>query len=124
MICKTPDCNNPITRGSTSGYCKGCASRIAVARSNRICKNPQCRRPIKITNKAGECYRCRIYTRKPANFKKPSPWYKKEIHICFRCKKPFRGRKNQHPTQSFCPGCKSAVDHIAGGSDWVDVGFG
>lgn len=123
MICKNPDCTNPITKASSSGLCKSCAVKISVARSNRVCKNPQCRRPIKISNKLGECYRCRIYKRKPANFNKGSSWHKDQKHICFRCKQPFRGRKNQHPTQSFCPGCKAAVDHIAGGSNWVDMGI-
>jgi len=43
--------------------------------------------------------------------------------ICFRCKKKFRARKNQHPKYSLCPSCKTYKDDFESGSSWIDYRF-
>lgn len=40
--------------------------------------------------------------------------------ICFRCKKKFRARKNQHPKYSICPSCKTYKDNFGLGFSWID----
>jgi len=40
--------------------------------------------------------------------------------VCFRCKKAFRARKNQHPRYSFCPQCKQFRGEFSSGWFWVE----
>jgi len=40
--------------------------------------------------------------------------------ICFRCKKKFRARKDQHPKYSLCPSCKDYKEEFGSGSSWID----
>jgi NAD-dependent SIR2 family protein deacetylase len=42
---------------------------------------------------------------------------------CFRCKKKFPIKKDQHPKFSLCPACKSFKEEFGSGSSWIDHSF-
>jgi hypothetical protein len=42
---------------------------------------------------------------------------------CFRCKKKFSPKANQHPKYSLCPKCKSYREEFGSGLSWIDHGF-
>lgn len=42
---------------------------------------------------------------------------------CFRCKKKFRVKKNQHPKYSLCPSCKTCKDEFGSELSWIDYHF-
>ena len=48
---------------------------------------------------------------------------KTESAICFKCKKPYKAGKNQHPKYSLCPLCKKENEQIISGSRWVGHGI-
>ena len=118
MICKV--CGEPISKGAKKGLCRSCAGRIRVINSGRKCK--KCGKPITKNNSTDECYRCKLYNRTPEKHSKTNTWYKDKRIICYRCKRRFRARKDQHPKYSFCPVCKTEVKYISDSSHWIDKG--
>jgi predicted Zn-ribbon and HTH transcriptional regulator len=43
---------------------------------------------------------------------------------CFRCKKTFQARNDQHKKYSYCPRCKSLKEDFESGSSWIDYRMG
>ena len=44
-----------------------------------------------------------------------------EDAICYRCKRPFRARKDQHPKYSICEPCRVKNGHLTGASRWINA---
>ena len=104
------DCGEPITKGSKSGKCRRCGhmkgniKQIKKHSKPRSCS--ECPREISQRSTTGKCKWCRdkeIRTRKTASLNSKGT----KDAICYRCKKPYKANKNQHPKYSYCPSCKA-----------------
>jgi len=43
--------------------------------------------------------------------------------VCFRCKKKFTARKEQHPRYSLCPVCKNYKEELGSGYSWIEYRY-
>lgn len=119
------DCREPITRGSKSGKCRRCGhmkenlKQTGKTSGPRICS--ECPREISLRSVTGKCKWCRgkeLRAYKTASLNSKGM----KDAICYRCKKPYKARKDQHPKYSYCPSCKAFAKEISPALIWSSRG--
>ena len=75
------------------------------------------RRPSKEYRKKHNRQYYENYTRKTSPFK----CERTEQAICYKCKKPFRARKDQHPKYSICEPCRAKNARLTGAARWLSA---
>lgn len=119
------DCGEPITRGSISGKCKSCGHRKENIKQTKKVAEPricsECPREIPQRSVTGKCKWCRAKERRAHKTASLNPKEMKDA-ICYRCKKRYKARKDQHPKYSYCPSCKAFVNTMAPGLIWSSRG--
>lgn len=119
------DCGEPITRGSISGKCRRCGhmkENLKGAKKDpgpRFCS--QCPRQIPQRSVTGKCKFCRGKELRAYKTASLNPKEMKDA-ICYRCKKPYKARKDQHPKYSLCLSCKAFAKEASPALLWSGAG--
>ena len=118
-------CGESISRGSKSGKCRRCGhmkenlKRTKKVAKPRICS--ECDGPIPQRSVTGKCKWCRGKETRARKTASLNPKGKKDA-VCFRCKKPYKANKNQHPKYSLCLSCKAFAKAMTSSLIWSSRG--
>ena len=122
---KCPDCGKPISAYSKSGLCGSCAAKARDSQKNMTGKCDICGVPIAAWNKTGMCVKCTHLSRdkqrrgRGGNTNVPKKGARAMIP-CYKCKKLFYAKANQHPIYSLCKRCKEENDQIITDQGWIN----
>jgi len=120
-------CGGTISVSNTTGRCRSCAAKRRDTKKLMTGKCNYCGNPIATWNESGICTDC-VYNNRNKKYKPDkdskslsSPGRKRHGMIqCFKCKKMFSGRQNQHPKYSLCSNCKVVNEGIISRCGWIN----
>jgi ribosomal protein S14 len=114
-------CNRPITGKGKTGLCQSCVHKTGhrVSNMSRLCE--LCGDPIADWNETGVCRKCWRSNDSKRGGGSNVPKQKPRVRIiCFKCKKLFYAKANQHPKYSMCKRCKEVNSQICTDSRWTN----
>lgn len=98
---------------------KGSIKQVKKTPEPRLCS--ECPREISQRSVTGKCKWCRAKEIRAYNSSSLYPKDKIKA-ICFRCKKPYVAKADQHPKYSYCLSCKAFAKEMSPALLWSGRG--